>query len=134
MPDAVDCDLVFDSKSLKRREDRSRRRAKIAQVNLVGRTLFKLDAEERKLVDAFHSVEMTGTERDPYAWASALCSLTRALDSVRARRRITLGIPLPSANGGKRRLLDMPPAPVRDAVLIPEHPASNGADSAIPTA
>lgn len=122
MPDLVNRGELFGSKSLSRRENRSARKAMLSKLSHVGFTLDRLDREERE-----------GVERamDPGCNNGEFCALIRALDTIRERRRILLGIPLPSANGGKRRLIDMPQAQVRDAILIPAHQAVNGVDSSV---
>ena len=98
-------------------------RATLQKATHVGLTLLKLRREEGRLSREFAKPERTVAE---------LCQLICALDKVRERRRIILGIPLPGVNG-RQRTLDLGPAgPTMDAQLIadstgnisPAHPSS----------
>lgn len=118
--------------SLERKAVRSSNRFALSKVEHVGRTLYRLDREERKLVGGFEAISIdVGTERDPFAWVNALSMLIRALDTVRERRRIILGIPLPKA--GTREPLELGPGDVKDAQLIGEgsQPGYNGQSDSV---
>ena len=109
----------FPRNSLAHRQSVGARRLVVAFSKYASETIRLLEQEEKRLCAEFHV---------PGLPIADLCSLVRALDTVRDRRRITLGIPLP--NGAQRRTLQLPQDGPVDVDLLPE----NGAEYRNPVA
>jgi len=118
MPKPLDFSERNMPMSLKRRENRASRAMTIISLRHIPDTLSRLDEQEKRLMEEFRTAF---TVKD-------LCSITSALDTIRERRRILLGIPLPGSRSGKetrihRTLADASPARMVDVIPIPDSDA-----------
>ena len=103
-------------KSLERHTARSQRRIQIARARHHGLVLVRLEREERAVLRDW--TELDGVQ-DPCARADARAKLSKVLDTIRERRRILLGEPLPGSRraGSERKpilhaqVLDVEPTP-----------------------
>ena len=103
MPLALNSIPREPTKALERRKYRSERRLQTERARHVGKELVDLEREERIVKRALHSVEHDIP--DPSERAEAISKLVRAVDTLRDRRRILLGEPLPGSRraGTERR-------------------------------
>ena len=96
-------------RSLTTRRAASVQAVAIAFAAYAGETVKRIQREELQLVRDFFAADTTIEQR---------VALVRALDTLRDRRRITLGITLP--NGPQRRALQLPPDGPVDVEMLPE--------------
>jgi len=96
-------------RSLANRKSVTARLLVVAFATYAGETIRRLRDEEKRLRRDFFAPDTTIEQR---------VALVRALDTLRDRRRVTLGIPLP--NGPQRRTLNLPPEGPVDVDLLPE--------------
>lgn len=119
----LDCSTADSPKSLQSHLRRSERKIAISRVRHIGLELTKLDKEERSTEREWRSLD---TITDPVDRIDSRLKLSKVLDTIRERRRILLGEPLPGSrrSGTERRpilpmqVVDCEPA---ESISIPEH-------------
>lgn len=111
---AVDFSQAKMPMSLGKRENRARRAMTIISLKHIPDTLKRLEIQEKRLMEEFHSAFLV----------KDLCAASHALDEIRERRRIILGIPLPGSRSGKDTRIHRTLSDARPAQMIEVEPAS----------
>lgn len=105
MPELVERPELFTPKSLNRRVDRQNRALVLSRASHAGQVVLRLAREERNVCRTWDAVE---TELPFPDRIRAYLDLSRVLDTIRERRRIVLGIPLPGKGNVVKQLTAMP--------------------------